>query len=679
MATKQVDPILADIARSGLTAADAKAMRLKKTARGYQIPYFDLAGKPTGFFRERLLAACDPFAAKKEKPRKYRQDDGTTCELYLPPIVDWMKCAGSKDYVFVITEGEKKVFKAQRECNKHNGKVQYRFIGIGGVSAWGDGEGGIHPMLYKILPEGATVYICNDSDSATNLDIVKAQSALARKLVRDCKALVYVCAMREITAGEKCGLDDYLVQRTFAQWESEIVATAGAYRGREELYRLNEEVAYIQDPGLVYRYENDQKMEPTGFHNHHYSNRLMTVPTADGKTKTVNAAAEWMKWEGRAELRKMVFEPGQLRVVNKCLNLWSGWGVEPIEFPREKIAEYVGPFIELLRQLFDGKDPEIAMYFLQWLAYPFQHPGAKMAVAALLWGTTKGTGKTLLGQTIRKLYGRHGTELKDSDLEDPRNSWAEGKQFCLADDITGHDNRKLANRLKTLVTQELVRLDIKYVAVYDIPDRCNYLFTSNEPNALYLEPGDRRFLVVEVTIKKLGVEQRKEFLLWRDHKDGLGYLLYYLMHYVDLTGFDPMAEPPHTKAKEEMEHAGRSEVASWVSDLRSDPPSIINGHARCDLFTAEELFSVFEKDHMNTRTTPNALARELKRAGCKQLGQFPIKLGDRVVKKRLWAVTNETKWMDARTNEIIEHYQNHHSDPSSRFHGFDTGSKKTHD
>ena len=74
--------MLDDLARSGLTEADAKKLKmvphdrngaaklgLSHTAEGYLIPYFDFKGRPTKFFRYRLLedirTGFDKVAGKK--------------------------------------------------------------------------------------------------------------------------------------------------------------------------------------------------------------------------------------------------------------------------------------------------------------------------------------------------------------------------------------------------------------------------------------------------------------------------------------------------------------------------------------------------------------------------------------------------------------------------------------
>lgn len=131
--------VIDDLRRSGLDAADAAAMCIVYDAafiplgstvpvRAYHIPYFDLAGKLTSFYRVRLL---DPWTPKGEKkPRKYTQPGGTTAHLYFPPVpgLDWRKIAKDTTKEIAITEGEKKAYAL---C-----KIGVPCIGLGGVWNW---------------------------------------------------------------------------------------------------------------------------------------------------------------------------------------------------------------------------------------------------------------------------------------------------------------------------------------------------------------------------------------------------------------------------------------------------------------------------------------------------------------------------------------------------------------
>jgi hypothetical protein len=122
--------MLADIARTGLTARDAGAMHLRaldasqtyaltgRRAESYMIPYFLPDGRVNGFARVRFTGDCE---------QRYWQN-AKGCRLYLPPFVDWAKIMRDPAVRLYVTEGEKK---AAALC-KHDVPC----VGLGGVENW---------------------------------------------------------------------------------------------------------------------------------------------------------------------------------------------------------------------------------------------------------------------------------------------------------------------------------------------------------------------------------------------------------------------------------------------------------------------------------------------------------------------------------------------------------------
>jgi putative DNA primase/helicase len=75
---------------------------------------------------------------------------------------------------------------------------------------------------------------------------------------------------------------------------------------------------------------------------------------------------------------------------------------------------------ELIDYLLEGLDKAAKEWFFDWCAYPLQNPGVKMFSAVVIHGVVQGTGKTLVGLTLGRIYGDNYKEIKDDDLESPR-------------------------------------------------------------------------------------------------------------------------------------------------------------------------------------------------------------------------------------------------------------------
>jgi hypothetical protein len=654
--------MLEDAARSDLDAADVRKLRfepmsanealglkLPSATDGYAIPYFDLDGKPTSFIRVRYLADTRKGFAQytKKKVLKYAQVPGTVSEVYLPPLLNW-RAILAKNIPLVFTEGEKKA-----ACATKSGIPT---IGLGGVWSFMSSKKNIPllPIFKEMNLADRDCIVCFDSDAALNPGIVAAELRFAQRLLEEGATVKIARIPQEGDA--KVGMDDYILAHGAAEFKKEVLDTAFEYTPSKALHKLNASVVYIRDPGLLYDYEHKMKISAAQFTQHSHSNLFHSVKTvtADGTVKNTRTATAkaWMEWEHRAELRGLVYRPGAPQVTEDgFLNGWLGWGFEA---PKKGNVE---PWSALLDHLF-GNNKGGREWFERWCAYPIQNPGAKMASAALMWGAAQGTGKTLVGHTLMKLYGKNSTEIKDQDLESPRFEWAENKQFVLADDITGSTNRKLANRLKTMITQKEMRLDPKYVPSYTIQDCINYYFTSNDPDALFLDDGDRRFFVHEVMAGKLPVEQRKAYVAWMESTAGHEALAWHLIN-LDIGDFDPRAEAYETSAKLEMKIVAKSELGVWVAKLKEDPERLLNGVGGQlgDLLTAEELHAVFDPAG-DKRASPNALAREMKRAGFfYPSSDTPLRTKDGI--RRAYVVKNVEKWRNAPWGKAVEHFESH--------------------
>ena len=133
--------MLFDLKRSGLTATDSKNAGFKpltakkvndltgNRASGYLIPYFDVDGNDTGYWRIRYTEeVLGPFGSKPRKPKRYTGPKGEIPRFYFPRSVDWSVLREDAGEPLIITEGEKKALKA---C-----KSGLPCISVPGVWAW---------------------------------------------------------------------------------------------------------------------------------------------------------------------------------------------------------------------------------------------------------------------------------------------------------------------------------------------------------------------------------------------------------------------------------------------------------------------------------------------------------------------------------------------------------------
>lgn len=258
----------------------------------------------------------------------------------------------------------------------------------------------------------------------------------------------------------------------------------------------------------------------------------------------------WMHHPGRTIVRaeEVDFDPACSDRKITC-NLWSGWPTEPKAGRCEKL-------LELLRHMCSGdQDPEkLFQWVLRWIAYPIQHPGAKMRTTLVLHGP-QGTGKNLFFEAVMGIYGPYGRIIDQSSIEDKFNDWASRKLFLIADEVVARtDLFHVKNKLKAFITGTWIRINPKNVTPRDERNHVNLVFLSNEPMPVALEEDDRRHAVIWTPgglPPAFYADVQAEI-----ESGGIAALHDYLLN-VNLDGFHENTKPPYTDAKEELIDLGR--------------------------------------------------------------------------------------------------------------------------
>jgi hypothetical protein len=565
--------------------------------------------------------------------------------FYLPTIplevetgpTSWEKIAANPEIALIITEGE---LKAACAC-KHG----FPTVSIGGVYAFRSRK---HkkPLIddfYLFEWEGRPVTLLFDSDLSTNQHVQQALYSLAKEL-SNLGAEVFIGFLPDVVEEGKTGLDDYLLSQGPEELAETVLAEAEAFTENKTLWELNREVAYVDELETIVRLGSGQLIKPGNFAAHAYSHWRYKIYTED-KLIEKSAPAQWLKWPARHTLDNLTYVPAQPRIIdNRLYNLWQGWGCEA---KKGSLA----PWRKLMRAFFGSHDRE-RQWFERWLAHQVQHPGVKLATAVLMWGVAQGTGKSFVGYVMRDILGRPNfSEISNHELMQDANFnfWQARKQLILVDevrDVSGH-YKQVNERLKQLITQEEIIVNLKYQPNYVLTDVANYYLTSNSPNALPLDDNDRRYFIWEVQ-ESLGEDWFiNTFDPWAKG-EGPSALRYYLQE-LPLGRFTAKTKAPMTEAKAEMIYTSKTDLSIWVHELAKDPITKLK-HVEADLLTNTQLFALFT-DGEPTRTSQTAMGRELKKAG---LIKRYIKVGEKT--EGLYVVRNRAYWVTRTATQWANHY-----------------------
>ena len=616
----------------------------------YLFPYASLDGRPTGYWRAKLL---DPAIHKDGSTQKYYQPPHTAPRLYLPPLSGhrtWTAIAADASIDLFITEGEKKAAAgAKRELN---------VVGVGGVSSYGSKKRQqiLLPDLTAFKLEGRKVYLIFDSDTFVRADLMAALVELADRLTR-LGAQVYRVDLPQSLDGSKVGLDDYFVNggtvESFAKLPSEMFEL-----GRELLALNRDYAVLLTPPGSILRRRDNYVMSRRDF-DLEAANRLITVWSSTGQPRQVSAGDEWARWKYRGEVSRLVYEPRRWDeprdLGDGSINLWSGWGFTKPE--RDAEAERL--FLALIGHLTGDAEPDMRKWLLRWLALPIVRPGAKMQSAPALYGI-QGAGKTILGYMMREVYGAPNfNEVKQGQLNNSFNPWSAHVQIILADEIISTDKRTSMDKIKGMITQAYVTVNEKYEKPYTLRDSANFLFASNNPVPLALDDDDRRFGVIHV-LKKLPDDLRAaigEMYMTETERNAIAW---YLLSKVDLAGFNEHTEPPMSADKLSLIDDTRTSFEGFVDACIKNYDGMFalgDTPARCDFQTAESVAALYKVRHPDNRLeSPDTVGRRYfsKRADAiLRLPQVPTK---RTPWLRAYAFRNLDFWRKATRAQIIAHW-----------------------
>ncbi len=274
----------------------------------------------------------------------------------------------------------------------------------------------------------------------------------------------------------------------------------------------------------------------------------MLLPSEDVKLACAGRDT-WKYWHESPDKRvvrinEVGFDPSEEDKRITC-NLWGGWPIEP----RDGKCDLLLGLLEYLCGT-EGNATGIYEWILKWLAYPLQHPGAKMRTALVVHGPQR-VGKNFFFESVMQIYGQYGEVINQDALEDKYNDCFSKKMFLVADEVIARDEmHHVKNKLKGMVTGQRIRINPKNVKSYWEDNHCNIVFLSNETQPLVLERDDSRYVVLW-TPEKLTME------LYKDIEDevaagGIAALYHHLKHKVVLGDFSPHTPPPMTTAKRDL-------------------------------------------------------------------------------------------------------------------------------
>jgi hypothetical protein len=352
---------------------------------------------------------------------------------------------------------------------------------------------------------------------------------------------------------------------------------------REAIKRVVAKYAYTaQHEGFVLR-KNPLKLSP---HRDYVFDRISRAEYGfrylDDKGKLqvyFPSSSELLKWLdpyrvtenpeedelGFVIAERLEFLPGQPEVTHdeddcRVLNLWHppGWsGPEGAPIP--------SVFLEHVGYLLDGNDEAIE-HVLNYLAHLVQRPAERVSHALLITSKAKGIGKSTFGAIVRRLVGeRNSRVVQTKDLKAQFDGWLVGKLVIQVDEVYEAGNWDLANKLKPLITERTVSVNVKYGPQMEVENYARFIMFSNHTAPLDLEGGDRRYFVFECKAQPRDDAYYDRLHEFVESPKGAEAIYSFLMRR-DLSAFNPHRRPPMTEAKQAVIEASKHPLQVYIRD-----------------------------------------------------------------------------------------------------------------
>lgn len=263
-------------------------------------------------------------------------------------------------------------------------------------------------------------------------------------------------------------------------------------------------------------------------------------------------------------------------------------------------------------------DPRERAVFFDWSAHLLQCPGVKPSFHPLLGSAVHGLGKDSLVAPIVQGLGPNARTIQTTDLESEWTFWAQDVQLVVVSELHS-ERRSTMNKLKSVMASppETIGINIKGIPQFEVRNTFGMIMFSNNPDAVAIEPNDRRFVVIYSENKPLEQEFYTRYHTWLENGGAAAVCRWLLAR--DISAFDAKGRAPDTSAKQAMREATMSQLESLLCVGIEDG----RGPFRRDLVTLAEV-QTWLQPQMRQPPTPHKLVATLKLVGCLPLGRARI-------------------------------------------------------
>ncbi len=261
----------------------------------------------------------------------------------------------------------------------------------------------------------------------------------------------------------------------------------------------------------------------------------------DGEPKPVPVADWWLRQRERDEALTLCFRPDCAeRLVDGCLNTWSGYAVAPRAGAWPIMRQFIRDIVA------SGNDVHEA-YIMRWVTWVVQNPGRRAEVVLVLRGK-RGVGKNTLFDAICAMFGKHSKTVSNpKHLTGAFNAHLQNCAFLFANEALPPNDKPSEQVMKALITDRTIAIERKGVDVEDQPNVLSIGMASNEGWCVPAGFNERRFAVFDISDARMQDTAYFGTVLAELDGGGRAAMLHDLLA-TDLQGWHPRDGVPQTSS-----------------------------------------------------------------------------------------------------------------------------------
>lgn len=306
----------------------------------------------------------------------------------------------------------------------------------------------------------------------------------------------------------------------------------------------------------------------------------------------------------------------------RVLNMFAGFAGDSRSHVDIDMA-LVEPFLAHIRDVWCRDNVALYQYVIGWFATLIQHPTEVTRTALIVQGEP-GVGKSMIVDYVgQRLIGdQYYTQCGVDRLQARFNSDMSHRVLVLIDEMHQSETSQtqFEERLKRLVTETQIQIELKGREVMTESNHIHYVFTTNDALPLHIGTRDRRYCVVTCS-RETKPRAYFDALVERiNQPDAIKSIFAYFATY-DLTRYDiraiPSTEGLRDMQVESLSYAKRFLYEVAIGDTHLARPYDATAHDTVVVIPRDALYDAFatwcESNRVSTRLTKIYFAREVAR------------------------------------------------------------------